>query len=78
MGRIIDPALYAEAFDLMVPFAPMRRLNVDLLFIGSIDPLVPAFAARVRQRQDDSVIVHDTDFEVSAVGWRNGNGQPFR
>jgi hypothetical protein len=59
-------------FDLMpvIPFAPIRRLNVDALSIRSIDPLGSIDATREHERVDDSIIVQGADLKVS-VRWRN-------
>ena len=57
----------AEAGDLLAfsPFAPMRRLNVNLLLARSIDPYGSILPTRKRQRMDDPVEVQDADFDFS-------------
>ena len=52
------------------PFAPMRRLNVDVPLIQSIDPSGSILVTGRHERVDHSVIVQDTDFELS-IRWRN-------
>jgi hypothetical protein len=39
------------------PFAPVRRLYVDVLFIQSIDPFGSIFVTGEHERVDDSIIV---------------------
>jgi len=51
------------------PFAPMRRLDVDILFSRNIDPSNSAFTAWAHQRVN-STTVRYADFKV-AVGWRS-------
>ena len=53
----------------IVPFAPMRGLNVRAFFIGGIDPLGSILVTGDDERVDDSIIVQDTDFQVS-FSWR--------
>jgi hypothetical protein len=62
----------AWAFDLtaLSPSAPMRRLNVDVLLILSIDPFGSISVTGEHERVDNSIIVQDANFEIS-VRWRN-------
>jgi hypothetical protein len=61
-----------QAFELMAldPFAPKRRLNVDVLSIRSIDPSGPVLVTWESDRVDQSIIVQHADFEIS-VKWRD-------
>jgi hypothetical protein len=52
------------------PFAPMRRLNVDVLLVKRIDPFGSIFATGEHERVDYSIIAQDADFEIS-VRWRS-------
>lgn len=52
-----------------IPGAPMRRLDIEVLFCRRIDPSSFVFAARERYRMNDPVIVHYANFEIDA-GWR--------
>jgi hypothetical protein len=53
----------------------MRRLDVDALFSGSIDPFSPVLSAWKYQRVN-FIAVYDADFKVG-VGWRVWNWQPL-
>ena len=48
----------------------MRRLNVDVLLILSIDPFGSISVTGEHERVDNSIIVQDANFEIS-VRWRN-------
>ena len=60
--RLINLAVVA-------PFAPMRRLDLDVFFRRGLDPIISVFAAREHQRVN-SLLVNHTDLEVYA-GRRN-------
>jgi hypothetical protein len=52
------------------PFAPMRRLNVDVILVQRIEPFGSIFTTGEHERVDYSIIVQDADFEIS-VRWRS-------
>jgi hypothetical protein len=54
----------------------MGRLDVDVPFTPSVDPIWSVPVTRKGERMDDTIVVQHADFEIS-VRWRRRSGLPF-
>jgi hypothetical protein len=54
----------------------MGRLDIDVPFTPSVDPIGSVLVTRKWEGMDDTIIVQHADFEIS-VRWRHRSGLPF-